>query len=367
MNTRYVFRRLIAILPVFLAGLSIAFSRAASSAPAFASASSATEASGAPSMIVADLARALAWPLTALAIAVIFRTPLSQFVSAIGGRVNKLSAFKIEVELASASAPTYAPLLDYIRTGTSIAPLADSSSTLIDQLKSTEPADFAVIYIGDGKQWITSRLFLASVMMERMRSVKVFVFVERAAQTDRHFVAVISVRELRWLLAMRYPWLQVALVKAEADTLQYDDPATSDVKRITTNTGAIETYSAQQLADNFMKAIQRPIQDDAEQGIVGAAAVPPRGWTKLETYEERARWVTRAFLTSFLPSDAFEAAAKIPSEYSRARRARALLRCRAPFVALIDDDRRFVRLVNRLAYLEEVAAALGEEPDSGSG
>jgi len=367
MNLRCMGRLLAAILPLSLAGLSIESALAASMAPAFASASSAAGASGALSEPVADLARALAWPLTALAIAVIFRKPLSQFVSAIGGRANKLSVFKIEVELASASAPTSAPLLDYIRTVANVAPVADSSNQLLEQVTSTEPADFAVISIGEGKEWITSRLFVAAFMMERMRGVKVFVFVERVAVTDRHFVAVVSVRELRWLLAMRYPWLEVALVKAEAEQLQLETPASGDVKRITTKTGAIEGNSARQLVDTFMRAIQRPTHASAVQGNVVGGAASPRGWMKLETYEERARWVTRAFLTSLLPPDALEAAAKIPSDYPKARRARALLRCQAPFVALIDDNRRFIRLVNRQVYLEEVAAALGEEPDPASG
>jgi len=66
MNSRRVLRVLVAIPPVILAGLSIESALAASLAPAFASASSAAGASGAPSMLVADLARALAWPLTAL-------------------------------------------------------------------------------------------------------------------------------------------------------------------------------------------------------------------------------------------------------------------------------------------------------------
>lgn len=42
------------------------------------------------------------------------------------------------------------------------------------------------------------------------------------------------------------------------------------------------------------------------------------------------------------------------------------MRCHAPFVALLDDDRRFVRLVNRQAFLEDVAVSLGEEPEGSS-
>ena len=78
--------------------------------------------------------------------------------------------------------------------------------------------------------------------------------------------------------------------------------------------------------------------------------------------QERATWVTHELLGSLLPQSAFDAWANGMRDAPRAQRTRAVLRTAAPFVALLDGDREFSRLVNRQALLEEIAASLGEEP-----
>ena len=74
---------------------------------------------------------------------------------------------------------------------------------MLEQVQSGTPADFATIALGSGEAWLTSRLYIAAVMMERMRGTQVFVFGERAPFTERRLVAVASVRQVRWALARR--------------------------------------------------------------------------------------------------------------------------------------------------------------------
>jgi hypothetical protein len=111
-------------------------------------------------------------------------------------------------------------------------------------------ADFSLVALGIGEEWLTSRLFIAAVMMERMRDVKVFVFVDRSPTTERRFVAVASVRHLRWALARRYPWLEGAWVKAlESTTFSGVDPRTLPMTQsvIMSDTGALEPWQARQV------------------------------------------------------------------------------------------------------------------------
>ena len=157
-----------------------------------------------------ELVKALAWPLAGLVIAVVFRQPITLFMSALGSRITKLSVLKVEFELVPAAAATTTPLLDDIRSATNPAVISNSTRMMLEQVQSGSLADFAVVALGAGQEWLTSRLYLAAVMMERMRGVKVFVFVERAPNTERRFVAVASVQQLRWALARRYPWLEAA-------------------------------------------------------------------------------------------------------------------------------------------------------------
>src|SRR5258708_35343640 len=176
-----------------------------------------------------ELVKALAWPVVALLIAGIFRRPAARFVSALGSRITKLSLFKVELELVPASAATATPLLDDIRTATNSATISDSSRMMLEQVQSGTQADFALVALGGGEEWLTSRLYVAAVMMERMRNVKVFVFVERAPTTERRLVAVVPLRQLRWTLARRYPWLEAAWARSLLSVFPEGNPPNAPV------------------------------------------------------------------------------------------------------------------------------------------
>jgi hypothetical protein len=208
-------------------------------------------------------------------------------------------------------------------------------------------------------------------MLERMRGVKVFVFVENAPNTERRLVAVASVRQLRWALARRYPWLEAALVRAQLSLFPASIPSDAAAPpsgagwlpdprtllmppfTIMSDTGALDPQQARLTVRNFIDLLQRqpPVSGDE--------------WVMLDhkNTQERAAWVTRELLVSLLQQEAFTAWMPALRDAPRAQRTRAVLRRRAEFVALVDDDREFVRLANRQALLEEIAASLGEEPD----
>ena len=89
---------------------------------------------------------ALAWPLTSLVILLVFRRPLGDFFRGLAARVTKFSIFKVELELATTTpSAAESPLLDDIRSATTVAPFNDSSRLMLEQAQSTIPADFSVI------------------------------------------------------------------------------------------------------------------------------------------------------------------------------------------------------------------------------
>jgi hypothetical protein len=349
-------------------------------AQALAPASSPASGAFAGTLPLVELVKALAWPVVALLLAAAFRQPITQFVGALGSRITKLSLFKVELELVPASAATVTPLLDDIRTATSPAAISDSSRMMLEQVQSGAPADYALVSIGQGEEWLTSRLFIAAVMMERMRGVKVFVFVERTSTTERRFIAVAQVRQLRWALSRRYPWLEAAWLRglvsqypaglpANAQALPLGalwppDPRTLAMPQplVVSDTGGFEAWSARQLVGGLIQSLQRD----------SAPPVPPQPssngeWVTLKGgKQERTTWVTRELLGSLLPQSAFDAWANGMRDAPRAQRTRAVLRTAAQFVALLDGDREFSRLVSRQALLEEIAASLGEEPEGTS-
>jgi hypothetical protein len=351
---------------------------------------------------IVELAKALAWPLVAGAIALFLREPVRDFVTALGTRVTKLSVFKVELELVPAATAASGPLLDDLRTATTSAAISDSSRTMLEQLQSQTPADFAEINLGTGKEWLTSRLYIAAVMLERMRAIQVLVFVERTQTSNRRIVAVVPVREFRWALARRYPWLEAAFFRAyialfPTPPASQGGPAppmpngagllpdpkfmSMSTPLVVSNSGAVDPWIARVIAASFIDSLQEKIDSS---GGVTAAALPPGSppgtgeqsvaaapslsdkltWTDFSTTSrERATWVTRELLEELVSPDTFALWTDLAPDAPRAQRTRAVLRRVAPFVALVDRDGGFIRLVNRRVLLEEVAASLGEEPE----
>jgi hypothetical protein len=224
------------------------------------------------------LVSALAWPVAAIVMAFAFRRALSDFLSGLATRVTKLSAFKIEFELATAPSAVTSPLLDDIRTATSSAAISDSTRMMLEQAQSTLPADFAVINLGTGHEWITSRLFIASVMLDRMRGVKVFVFLESVPGTARRFLAVAPLSLVRWSLAQRFPWLEAGWLRAYlsvfpatplgAATLPENaawlpDPRILDMTPtpIESSSGALNSWQARQVVSQFITFLQAPTSE----------------------------------------------------------------------------------------------------------
>ena len=157
----------------------------------------------------AELAKGLPWPIAAVVIAVLLYKPLTGFINVVGGRITKLSLFKVELELKPAEAATTL-LLDDLRTATTAAQINDLSSLMLQQIQSGPPAHYAIISLGSGDEWWTSRLYIAAAMMQRMRGVQVLVFVEKNSTSEQRLVAVAPVAQLRWAMAQRYPWLELA-------------------------------------------------------------------------------------------------------------------------------------------------------------
>jgi hypothetical protein len=332
-----------------------------------------------------ELGRALAWPAAAVVIAILLYRPLNIFVRAIGSRITKLSLFKVELELLAERAATSTPLLDDIRSASTAAQINDSKIMMLEQVQSGTPADYAVVAIGNGEQWLTSRLYIALIMMQRMRGVQVFVFLERTANTEQKLVAVAPINQLRWALAQQYPWLEAAWVRANTAGLMalavppvqaaaqpqplscnLPDPRAQHIFSglITSDTGGFPPYNASQMLQHFIASLQqvaqplKPLQEPAEW-----APLVDRTTGNTVAYE-RANWVTSSLLEALLSQETFFSSVNELRDLPRAKQTRAVLRRVADFVAVTQGNEKFVRLLNRRTLLEDIASALGEEHEN---
>lgn len=142
------------------------------------------------------------------------------------------------------------------------------------------------------------------------------------------------------------------------------DPCSAGTRNfIVSDTGAFDAGTGRQVALDFITSLQRktvPTPEECGQW----QKVPDRSPNATPVYE-RAIPVTRDLLTSLLPQEARDAWVNDLRDAPRGQLTRAVLRRRhLDFVALTLGDREFSRLNNRRGLLEDMAAALGEEPEA---
>lgn len=166
-----------------------------------------------------DLIQAIiTWPVViAIALLLLYK-PLSRFLDALGQNFQTVKIavlqFALEVSRASQFIPTWADSdLDLLRAAAADTMMSGKRS-LFEQFEEDKLLDYVLIDIGNGDQWLTSRLFIFAIMLERMRGVQCLVFVETTSDVGQRFLGTASSSEIRWTLASLYPWLEAALARS---------------------------------------------------------------------------------------------------------------------------------------------------------
>jgi len=255
------------------------------------------------------LVQALAWPVTTLTGLLYFRQPLRKLIEELPGRASKISVLDFSIELAKVPelATTWSAAGVDIRRMSAAGMFDSNTHDLIQQISSYGAADYAVIDIGDGNQWLTSRLFLISELLDRMRSLDCLVFVQSKGDIRPNFIATADPKLVRWCLARAYPMLETALAHAYA-SLFPKPPLLPMGTVIQSSRGALETNQAAQLLRAFLELIQQTIPP-----------VAPLGWTALGTspFWEYAQWLDAprlsADLGEILSLSSFEDSPDLPN------------------------------------------------------
>jgi hypothetical protein len=324
---------------------------------------------------------ALFWPVVVVLALVFFRKPLSRFLENLSKNFQsvKLSVLQVTLELSKASEfqPTWTvgSIGEDLRQLTPATQLVDAPSTLVrlfEQLKGDATLDYLIIDLGTGHQWLTSRLYIFAIMLERMRGLRCLVFLETSASVDQRFLGIASPRGVRWALARRYPWLETAFATAYVKACSPGPPEpgqTSLLHRILSTSGALDPSVAQTLVYNFLDdgKIQQTLPP-------GKSPDPDDGkWESIKPKEEQqqlwehAKWLNATLLKNDLGNIIqcdTSTWLKENSDISPAEQVRYILRRKSPFVALVDEEKKFVSLIDRQDLLERVAARLGAISES---
>jgi hypothetical protein len=339
-----------------------------------------------------QLVQALAWPLVVLGILVIYRKPLGEFLIEFGRRVSKFSVYQISVELAPTKQAFPIPA-EY--GGLNSHYFYSTADEMIDLFELNGTAyDYAVFDLGDGRNWLTSRLFIFAMMLERMSEIRCCVFLESSGAVEKQFVCTASPNAVRWALAQQYSWLEVAYAQVYAQvyadyippgrssstedtprpaiavppaesTLNDAGPdAPSERKRrspIRSARGALSSERAGKIVFEFLK---HPFMQ--EKG-----PIPPTNtddWVLLgdegTTYYEHARWLDANVILHDLRSvlgreAALGSRSNGAFEQKEVQRInKVVLAAHSNFVAVSDRQGRFLQLIERQDLLERLIGEL---------
>lgn len=316
---------------------------------------------------IAATLSAFLWPLIVLIVLLAYRSTIPVLVEGLTSRIKKLEFAGVSVELAVATpfVPEWSgspAALDLRHKATAIQVNDSTARTFLTQLTDEGTGDYAEINLGTGGEWLTSRLFIMAILFAQMKGIDSFVFVETSGAVRRRFLGWAEPARIRWALAKRYPWLEQAYADAYTTVISQRNAV------IISRNGRLGFPYAPddagiQLLQEFLQRVQQqtvyppsPLGDPDEWIVVDAAT----------TTQEHAHWVSAELLKRILGEDCHTATVFSGELRSKGTRGqlKALLPVPGPFVAVVDNDRRFEYLVRQTVLVEQVAERIASEIDS---
>jgi hypothetical protein len=329
---------------------------------------------------VAQLVAAVAWPLVVAAAVWWLRRPLGVLVGRLTQNLKKLSIGPVAVELQEVSSSVTPGFAAIVETVNAYELGPSFKSRLAEELAKSEPLPYAVVDLGTGKRWLTSRLYLFTALLSRVRGLETIIFVDAPSGVHGHFVGISEVDRLDRALARSEPWLEVNLMAAYDRIFRpYVDTSVAGAAPGAPMPGlpvaapppASEERGMlyQQVASTFLEGIQLVPEAGAAPNVGPPPA--PDGWTMLsgkqgDTVLEHASWISGSNIQPHL-GDALDRFAYIVEERptDAASRTLAVLGVlNRDHVVVVDGQRTFKRiLVKRREALERLAAQTAGVPE----
>jgi hypothetical protein len=328
----------------------------------------------------ASLVEHVIWPVTVVVLVLVLRRPIGDFLSAIGGRVTRVSVMAVRVDLAVATetVPPWRGMGGEDVRGLVVADLVSDSyfDTLRQALQFPGTADFFLVDLkADGRhEWLTSRLYLFTYVLGKMKGVRSVVFTATRGDVGRSFLAVAGAEDLLRALETTEPWLRLARLLAEGEKVgwlptmvempQLPSPATPAAPA-----APLVTVSVPEDIDEWWRSAHADPLGVSQQFLLHVQWVQPEGtadpsvgWLKLPDFPgrnktwEHARWIAASDLADGVLRNAVQPDSYVLDDrsWSAEERVRAVVQAHGDFVALLGPRHRFERLIDRRSMLEAV-------------
>jgi hypothetical protein len=296
----------------------------------------------------------LIWPLLLLLVAIVFRRTIAAFFTSVASRIKSFSVAGVAIELAQQAQSLFFKEagVDIRHAGTDNDVQDSTLGSFYEQIRARTPLEFAVVDLGEGAEWLTSRLYILSVILRRMRSLQAVVFVDTAKNVRGHFVGVCASDLVRWRLARAYPKLEAALAAGESRVWSQPNAAAVPIRpqpSIDDDSGRFaNSEDAAELLRGFLAAIQKSAPPPGDPGPwqpLGAAIFERAEWLNAPLVE---KLLAGALDVEAMGFDAFQLA-------DRNARVRAVVQHRGLWLPLVRADGRFHGLIDRMRVVQSLA------------
>jgi len=314
------------------------------------------------------IAQSMIWPLVVLVIAVLYRRSIGALITTLLGRVRSISVAGVTLELSTEAGPSVfanSGAVDIRAAGTEHSVTDSTLAGFYQQLKDPGEVAFAVVDLGYGHAWLSSRLYILSVILARMKGLRALVFVEQQNDQPSRFVGVCPADAIRWRLARSFPRYEAALAAGETRVWYGTNPPVSNVftgASIVNDRGAFDQAErAAELLRGFLAAVQSPVRP--------ATSPPQEAWEQLTigppttappvTFFEQAVWLTTPLIEQLLDGllDPVSIALETLQLADATTKTRLVLDHRRPWLAVVRNGGRFHGLLDRSRVLESFAAS----------
>ncbi|REE88993.1 hypothetical protein A8990_10789 [Paenibacillus taihuensis] len=304
------------------------------------------------SLDIDTLVSAIMWPVVICIFLLIFRRHMPELLEVLLKRVKKVDFAGVSVELSESKSFTPSismSQLDLIQ----FMEREHYTSEVFDiraQLLADGSADYTVINLGNGNEWLTSRLYIMAIMFAHQKNIKAIVFVESNQGTRKRFVGWAKPAAIRWALSKRYPWFEVAFSEAYCALVRDYGPG----PLVTSNRGELgngEPYVF--VLRHFLKQVQL---DSIEE----IAPEAKSEWISLNDSKrsfEHGEWIDGILLEEIVEDDLHintiqsNKAKELKIDNSQFQ---TILDSPGEFIALTSFNGQFKALLERTTILEQV-------------
>jgi hypothetical protein len=297
---------------------------------------------------IVDLIRAVAWPVVVLVGFLLFRRELPKLAQ----RVRSVSISQVSVEFTVQEfrpPPGMSSVVEVLQDLPGRNFKNDSILDLVKELQEERAAEYVVIDLSS--KWFTSRLFLYADLLDRVRRLPCMVFVETSDNISRRFIGIATPKDVCQALVEKEDWLA-------------DDYKAAYME---VNVGpTFDPEMAKLVAVKFRAELQEGRDDINEDDPEELAE-----WSVVAGRDEHTTQVTVKALRQMLGPRlrTTDYILDSPDLSEEERRRRVVLRGHGdgawvPFIAALDEERSFVRLLNRARLLEAVACTVAREKNA---